>query len=88
VPYGISSRGTAQEVKVRSGSLLNFKKIKVEFLNGNSQEIIADEKSKYFLANPIGNKLGAYGLHQVIEKDGKVQTIVSNLYYIKGLEAL
>jgi hypothetical protein len=88
VPYGISSRGIAQEVKVRTGSLLNFKKIKVEFLNGNSQEIIADEKSKYFLTNPIGNKLGAYGLHQVIEKDGKVQTIVSNLYYIKRLEAL
>jgi len=88
-PYGISSKSQHGITKERSGSLLgNFKKISVELLNGHRQEILPDGKSKYLFARPINNKAGAYSLHQLIEKDGKIETIVSNLYYIKSLEVI
>lgn len=88
VPYGISSKGQLKETNARSGRLLEFNKLKVDLLNGVTVEVSSDSKTKYFLTDPVGNKSGAYGLHQVLEKDGKVQTIVSNLYYVKRVEAI
>lgn len=87
VPYGISSIGTTEE-RLRTGSVLRFQKLKVELLNGNEKEVIADSKSTFFLANPIGNKTGAYSLHQLIEKNGEVQTFVNNLYYVKSVKVI
>lgn len=87
-PYGISSKGQAKEIYSRKGRLLEFNKLKVELLNGVTMEVASDDKTKYFLTDSLGNKSGAYGLHQVLEKDGKVQTMVSNLYYVKKLEAI
>lgn len=87
VPYGISSLGSEVSINQRAGLLLNaFKTMKIELLNGNEQEIIADQKTKYFLANPISNKSGAYSLHQIIENNGKIEAFVSNLYYLKSVE--
>jgi hypothetical protein len=87
VPYGISSIGTIEE-KLRTGSILRFQKLKVELLNGNEKELITDSKSTFFLANPISNKTGAYSLHQLIEKEGEVQTFVNNLYYVKSVKVI
>ena len=87
-PYGISSRGLVKEVNSRTGRLLEFSKIKVELLNGTTVEVSRYNKTKYFLTDSIGNKSGAFGLHQVLERDGKIQTMVSNLYYVKNVEAI
>jgi hypothetical protein len=87
VPYGISSLGM-KEIKSRDGIFLQFKKLRVELLNGNEKEIVADQNSSYFLANPISNKSGAYSLHQLIESNGDVQTFLSNLYYIKSVKVI
>ena len=87
-PYGISSIEKT-EAKSRKGIVLdNFKKLKVKFLNGNEKEIIADAKTKFFLAEPTNNKNGAYGLHQMIVDKDEVQTFVSNLYYVKDIEVV
>lgn len=89
VPYGISSRGSVSSPKLRNGVVLSgFNKLKVELLNGSRHDIVNDGKTKYFLADPISNKAGGYGLHQLVEQDGKIETIVSNLYYVKSLQAV
>lgn len=86
-PYGISSVGMS-EVNRRDGSILKFKKLKVELLNGNEKEVITDDKSTFFLAHPTGNKSGAYSLHQLIESKGEVQSFVNNLYYVKSVKVI
>ena len=86
-PYGISSIGLT-DIKSRQGSVINFKKLRVELLNGNEKEVIDDGKSTFFLASPVSNKSGGYSLHQLIENDGEVQTFVNNLYYVKSVEVV
>lgn len=86
-PYGISSKGDLLLVKERKGVFLSgFKKLHLKLLNGTAQDIAFSDKVKYFLAEPIGNKEGAYSLHQVVENGGFVETFAANTYYIKSLE--
>lgn len=78
-PYGIT---LSESTNQKSGVLLpTFKKIQVELLNGNSKEIEYDEKSKFFLTKDNN-------LHQLIEDNGKVQTFLSNLYYVKSIKVV
>jgi len=88
-PYGVSSITGPTSTKERNGVILSgFSKLRVELLNGNIKEIPIDGKSEFFLANPEGNKEGAYSLHQLIENNGSVQTFVNNLYYIKSIRRI
>ena len=88
-PYGVSSVTPPSPTKERKGVILSgFKKLRVELLNGGIREVPTDSKTKFFLASPNGNKQGAYSLHQLIEKDGAVQTFVNNLYYVKSIRGI
>lgn len=89
IPYGISSNGPETVINQRTGRFITpFKKLRLEILNGSVQEINSDEKTKYFLANPISNKSGAYSLHQIIENEGNIEAFISNLYYLKSIEVI
>lgn len=88
VPNGISSREEVSEVKLRAGKILKFNKAKINLLNGASIDLIRDQKTQFFLTDSLGSKSGAFGLHQVVEVDGKVHAFVASHYYVKNIEVI
>jgi len=89
VPYGISSVEQVQSPSERYGRVLsNFKKISLTLLNGAEKTIANDGKTKFFVADLVSNKMGAFSLHQLIEKNGKIETFLNNYYYVKSLRVI
>ena len=66
----------------------NFKKISLTLLNGAEKTIANDGKTKFFVADLVSNKMGAFSLHQLIEKNGKIETFLNNYYYVKSLRVI
>jgi len=86
-PYGISSVGDRPILKERKGILIpSYKNARIELLNGNKLEIDGQAGTKLFLADTTSNQNGGHVLHQVIEKDGQINTILANHYFLKSLE--
>ncbi|MCB9092181.1 MAG: hypothetical protein H6621_00335 [Halobacteriovoraceae bacterium] len=89
IPYGISSGPIKNSPEERKGILVEkFSSIELELLNGNHYRLKNDGKTKYFLADKISNKMGAASLHQVITNQNKVDSIVSNYFYVKSLKVV
>lgn len=88
VPHGTSSRKILDEVHARSGRVIMLNKAKVNLLNGQTVEVESNDKTRFFLTDSMGNKAGAYGLHQIVEKEGRVHAFVTSLYYVKSLEVI
>lgn len=88
VPHGISSRKQLGEINSRTGRLIDFSKARAQLLNGSTVELEKTDKTRFFLTDSKGNKAGAFGLHQVLEKDGEVVVFVNSHYYVNSVEVI